>query len=287
MCFSSGSSSYNAASQDAETDKQIAAQQQMNTASLAQSQQIADEQARQNQESLDFTRAQDTRSLEQAQQQAARQATWDVGRGQRASYATNSIDNAFSQFTPDYFKNYKDAYYGQADSELQRQYGLSQKDMTFGLARAGQLASTNAADQQGKLAETLGRAEVDQANKASDAANTLQTNVATAKNSLTSQALSSDTLGSPIASDNDVSLTSSIDAANRAAISVAGNATNYAASIKPVDPSLGTLSGVFTGALTGVANAYSGAQDAKIASGAYGGSTVNATGFGKSSTRIY
>lgn len=285
MCFSSGSS-YDSAAQGAETDKQIAAQQAMNTASLAQSKQIADEQARQNQESLDFTRAQDVRSLEQAQQQAARQATWDVGRGQRASYATNSIDNAFSQFTPDYFKNYKDAYYGQADSELQRQFGLSKKDMTFGLARAGQLAGTNAADQEGKLAETLGRAETDQMNKASDAANTLQTNLATAKNSLTSQALSSDTLGSPIASDNDVSLTSSIDAANRAAISVAGNATNYASSIKPVDPSLGTLSGVFTGALTGVANNLSGRQDAQIA-GAYGGSNVNATGFGKSSTRIY
>lgn len=267
--------------------QQLQAQQQMAADSLAQQKQVSDEQARQNQESLDYTREQDTRVQGQAQDQADRQAAWDQSRNQHAQSAAASVDKAFAQFTPDYFKSYKDAYYNQADSELQRQYGLKQKDMAFGLARAGQTYGSNAADQAGQLAETLGRSEVDQSNKAADAATQLQQQTAQAKNTLTQQALSSDTLGSPIAPGNAASLNSTIDQANRAVTNLGSMATNYASTIKPVDPSLGTLSGVFTGALTGVANAYSGQQDARVANAAFGGANPGATGFGTSSVRSY
>jgi hypothetical protein len=287
MCGGGGQSLGDVQVQQYLQQQQIQAQQQMAADSLAQQKSIADEQARQNQAGLDYTKQQDTLVQQQSQDQANRQAQWDQSRNDNAQSATAAVDKAFANFTPDYFKNYKDAYYSQADSELERQYGLARKSMAFGLARGGQLYGSNAADQAGQLAETLGRSQVDQANKAADAATQLQQQTAQSKNQLTQQALSSDTLGSPIAPGNAASLNSTIDQANRAVTNLGSMATNYASTIKPVDPSLGTLSGVFTGALTGVANSYQGAQDARIANAAYGGGGVSATGFGTGSVRAY
>jgi hypothetical protein len=75
-------------------------------------------------------------------------------------------------------------------------------------------------------------------NKASDAATQLQQQTAQSKNTLTQQALSSDTLGSPIAPGNAASLASTIDASNRAVTNLGSLATNYMSTIKPVPPSI-------------------------------------------------
>jgi hypothetical protein len=285
MC--GGGAPDNSAQQAYQNQQQVEAQQQMAAASLAQSRQIAQAQSDQNQQAFDYQRGVDDRTLQDSKDQAGRQAAWDQSRGQHAAAATQQINDAFAKFSPDYFRQYAADYTAKADDEISRQYGFAQKNLAFGLARNGTLASSDAAEEQGKLIETRGRAEVDQSTAAQDAATKLQQQTVQSKNALTQQALSSDVLGSPIAAGNDASISANIDTANRAVTGVSDNARNYAVSFQPVSPSLGTLSGIFSGAATGAANVVSGQQDARIASAAYGGTGVSATGLGRSSLRYF
>lgn len=265
---------------------QLDAQQQQAAASLAEQQREADAQSTANQQQFDYQKAQDAQRQADTQAQADRQTTVDQSRASNATRATNSINAAFAQFSPAYFQQYQNDYYSQADDEINRQYGLAQKDLRFGLARSGNLDSTTGADQTAKLAETKGRAETDQANAAATAASDLSTKVTSAKTGLLDQALSTNTLGNPIAGGSSDAVNASIDTANRAVTAVSNTAGDYVTGIKAVAPTTGSLAGLFGAAAGSGANALAGAQDARIAA-AYGGSSPSATGTGNSSTRIY
>jgi hypothetical protein len=152
MCGGGGQSGGDIAVQQQLQAQQIAAQKEMAAASLLQARQIADVQNAQNQQSLDWTKQQDTLQQQQAQQQSDRQAAWDKSRNQNAQAATKSIDAAFSQFTPKYFADYKDSYYNQADSELQRQYGLGPE--RHGVRSVPRRASSMAATPQTRRASS-------------------------------------------------------------------------------------------------------------------------------------
>lgn len=284
MCGGGSSSDSNAVSK-ANSDAQLAASQEQAAASLAQQQRIADAQAAANERQFQYQKDQDNRRLLEANQQAARQETWDTTRGKAAADATQQVNDAFGQFSPDYFKQYADASYNNANGEITRQAGVAQKNLAFGLARQGIVDSTAAADQQGLLGETTGRAQTDARNQADTAAKTLETNTGNQKTSLLGQVLSSNTLGNPIAASSDAGVASQIDTANRAISGISTSATDYAAAIQQpqASPSVGTA--LFGNILGTAANAVSGQTDAKITAGV-GGTTPGATGTG-SSVKIY
>lgn len=79
------------------------------------------------------------RADEQARQEKIRQGTERV----------NSIFD--SQFTDDYFGSQRDAYSTYAMPQLQDQYGDAQKELTFALARGGNLNSSTRADKSAEL----------------------------------------------------------------------------------------------------------------------------------------
>jgi hypothetical protein len=275
MCFFGGPKS-NAQAQAEESERQIAAQKELQTQSLQQQQKIADAQAAQNQQQFDYQKAQDDRRLQDTVDQSNRQAAWDQSRNAAAGKATNAVEAAFSRFSPEYFKQYQDDYMANSGGEINRQYGDATKELTYALARRGTLASSTGADQLGLLTETKGRKEADEANTAVTRANALKTQALSAKQGLLQQALSSDTLGSPIAPGSSDSVNAAIDAANRAVSQIGVTSGDYAASIKPPEQSLGTLSGIFAGALGGASNVMSGREDARVAA-AYGGPSPGAS----------
>ena len=286
MCGGGSSSSSNTAQQQAIATQQQTQQAQLSADQLAQEKTIADQQASFNQSQLDYQKSQDQVTQQNATNQANLQTTWDAARNANAASATGSINSAFSQFTPQYFQDYADTYAVAGDNEIGRQQGLAQQQATYGLARAGQLQGSNAAYQQGQIDQTAGKAMADQANAAQTAANTLQSNTLNAKSSLTSQALSTDTLGSPIASTTSDGVQSAIDASNRALSGVTANAGSYAASVNPVSPTLGSLAGIFSGAASGVAAGVSGVNQANTSAafgqGLSGGLNASSTSGGGS-----
>ena len=196
-----------------------------------------------------------------ADQQAALTQQWQTGRAQEASSATDAINKAFAQFTPDYYSGYTKAYEQNYDPEVQRQYGVAKQNLLFGLARQGLDQSQSSATQQGLLAQELGRNTTDVANRAVDATNTLQSNVQGAKANLMNTALSDQTLGSPIAPGSADAITAQFDQTSKALSQVtsqAGDVVNTLAA----PPTYNALGSLFGDAASGVASYVSGNQAA-------------------------
>jgi hypothetical protein len=77
----------------------------------------------------------------------ARQATIRAG--------TDKINSTFdSQFTPDFYGNIKKGFLDYANPQLDQQYKDAQKELTYSLARGGNLDSSTRADQSGTLQRT-------------------------------------------------------------------------------------------------------------------------------------
>ena len=218
----------------AQTNAQLAAQQQTSDEQLAQQKAIADQQASFNQEQLDWQEQQANQQQQQVDEQANRQSIWDTQRNSLAATGAAAVDAAFASFTPDYYSNYVKTQQDQSTSEIERQSGLTQKALTEKLAGQGILPSSEAANEQGLLQEDTGRQSTNYDNQAQTSGQQLQQQVAGSKNSLLSQLLSSDTLGSPVASGNDTSLYSNIDAANKAVSGLTTQAGDAATAISPV-----------------------------------------------------
>ena len=92
------------------------------------------------------------RALEKQQQQQADQATADAN-AKAASLRTGmaNINNAFGGFDDNYFANLAKNYTDYAMPQLADQYGDAKKNITFALARKGNLNSTVAGDQYALL----------------------------------------------------------------------------------------------------------------------------------------
>lgn len=111
--------------------------------------------------------AQQTQLLEQQNQQH----NIDVQTG------ANSITNAFSQFTPQYYSDYGTAYENAYNPQLTQQYGQAQDKMTAELAGNGQLGGSVGNQDMALLGQTYNNNQSDIANQAQDAENTLKSNV--------------------------------------------------------------------------------------------------------------
>jgi hypothetical protein len=193
----------------------------------------------------------------QADQQAALTQQWQTGRTQEAGQATDAINQAFAQFTPDYYSGYVKAYEQNYDPEVERQYGIAKQQLGYGLARQGIGQSQSAATQQGLLAQDKGRQEATIANQAVDASTQLQGNVENAKQSLLATALSDQTLGSPITPGSADAITAQFDQTSKALSQVTSQAGDVVGTLS-APPTYNALGNLFGNAASGVASYASG-----------------------------
>jgi hypothetical protein len=225
--------------------QQITAQAQQSAAMLAEQQREFGIQQDQNTKALANTAALQAKQQAAVDQQAALTKTWQTGRAQAQADATGTIDDAFGQFTPEYYKNFTKAYQDNYDPQIQRQADVANNNTTFGLARTGNLQSQTAADQWGNVATTKGLAETDVNNRAIAATTAQENAVANAKANLTSKATSDATLGSPITPGSADAISANFNntsAALQAIRATAGDATTTLAAT-PTYSSLGSLFG--------------------------------------------
>lgn len=241
--------------------QQIQMQQQADASSAALAEQQREFDISQANRTQDITsqQQQQTQTQALADQQAALTQQWQTGRAQEASSATDAINKAFAQFTPDYYSGYTKAYEGNYDPEVERQYGVAKQQLEYGLARQGINQSQSSATQQGLLAQDKGRQEANIANQAVDATTTLQGNVENAKQNLMSTALSDQTLGSPITPGSADAITAQFDQTSKALSQVTSQAGDVVNTLSAV-PSYNALGSLFGSAASGVASYVSGNQ---------------------------
>ena len=128
------------------------------------------------------------KQLAQMQLQQSQQATQDAATKASALTAgMSNINNAFGGFNDDYFNNLAKNYTDYATPQLQDQYDLSKKNITYALARGGNLNSSVAGDQQALLDKENATNLEDIAGTAQDYANTARQNVQSQKQNVVSQ----------------------------------------------------------------------------------------------------
>jgi multidrug efflux pump subunit AcrA (membrane-fusion protein) len=244
-----------AASQDL-SDKQIAAQQK-----------IADQQQAFNQQQADQQKAQYDQQIQQARDQATRQSEYDTGRAKLLGEGTQQVNDAFSKFSPDYFNQYAKDYMSKAQDDISYQRNIAQKNLGFQLARQGISSSQAGVNQEGLIDENAGRATALQTANAQSAENTLQGNVAAAKQNLLGQVTSSESIGSPIAGSSEQDVNAALNTQKSAISGVSSQAGDVTSSLAGV-PTVSPLSNIFANVL-GSAGSYLGGLQSNVALGAY------------------
>jgi hypothetical protein len=232
---------------------QMAQQQQASAAALQEQQREFDVSQSNRTEDIASQKEQQAQTQTLADQQAALTEQWQQGRTQEAGQATDAVNKAFAQFTPDYYANYVKAYEGNYNPEIERQYGVAKQNLAYGLARQGIGQSQSAATQEGLLAQEKGRNEAQVAGRAVDASTALQGNVENAKQSLLATALSDQTLGSPITPGSADAITAQFDQTSRALSQVTSQAGDVVGTLS-APPTYNALGNLFGDAASGVAS---------------------------------
>ena len=261
---------------------QLMAQQDLSDKQLTAQKAIADQQDAFNQQQFQYQQDQQNQQLAQAQAQADRQNTYDTGRADLLAKGSQQINDAFAQFSPDYFKQYQVDYMNKATGDIDYQQQLAQKQMLFGLARQGISNSQSRADQQGLLDEDAGRATAEQTQNALDASNQLQTQVGQAKTNLLGQVQSSEALAPPIAGGNDAAVQAALQTQGNAITGIAGNSGNTIAGLNAV-PSVSPIANIFGNVLGAIGAGNAGSNQA-LAAATYANNSRGANGPGKDST---
>jgi hypothetical protein len=246
---------------------QLMAQQDASDQQLAQQKQISDQQNAFNQKQVADQKAQQDALQAQADAQSKRQSDYDTGRAGLLAKGTQQISDAFARFSPDYFNQYNTDYMKKATDDINYQKDLANKQLLFGLARQGLGSSQAAVDQQGLLEEDAGRATAAQTQNATDATNTLKTQVANTKQNLLGQVTSAESVAPPIAGVNDQAVNAGLDTTRQAISGVTNNAGDTIASLGGV-PTVSPLTNIFTNVLGGVGS-YVGGQNALGISNSY------------------
>lgn len=238
------------------TAYQVDAQQRIADQQIAAQKSIADQQNTFNQQQLaEAKRIQDMQQ-QAANDQAMRQTTYNQGQTQALSDASQRINDAFAQFSPDYFNQYMQDYMAQVNDQLGYQRTQADRQMLFGLARQGLSDSQQLANSTGLLDETQGRTLADEVGKAQGAAGQLRANVGQAKQGLLGQVAEAQAVGPPIATASLGDVNSALDQQNRQISGIATRAGDVVASLKGV-PTVSGLGNIFSGVLGG-AGAYLG-----------------------------
>ena len=236
---------------------QLQAQQEASDQQLAQQKTLADQQLAFNTQQVSDQKAQQDALQAQADAQAKRQSDYDTGRAGLLATGTQSINDAFAKFSPDYFNQYTSDYMTKATDDINYQKDIASKQLLFGLARQGLGSSQTAADQQGLLEEDAGRATAAQTANAQDATNQLKTQVAGTKQNLLGQVTSAESVSPPIAGVNDQAISSALDTTRQAISGVTNNAGDTIASLGGV-PTVSPLLNIFTNVLGSTGSFVSG-----------------------------
>ena len=128
------------------------------------------------------------KELARQQQQQADEARADADKKAAALTAGKAnIDNAFSSFNDDFFNNIAKSYTDYAMPQLEDQYGLAKKNITYALARNGTTNSSIAGDEFGQLAKQYATNKTGIEGAGMDYANKARSDVASNKNDVTNQ----------------------------------------------------------------------------------------------------
>lgn len=236
---------------------QLALQQQTSANQLAEQQREFDIQQVQNQETLRNTKALQDKQQAASDLAAANTQTWETGRAAEQKQATDSIDQAFSKFTPAYYNHYIGDYTAHYQPQINQQYGAATNNTTFGLARTGNLQSQTAADQFQQLQTEKGQAIVDVNNQAMASATNLKNNILNAKQNLMSQATSDATLGSPITPGSADAITAEFNNTSANLGRIANTAGDTVTTLQAT-PQYASLGSLFGGAASSAGAAISG-----------------------------
>lgn len=185
-----------------------------------------------------------------ADSRAAREE--EEARKARIRAGTAKIDKTFGQFDDGFFDGYRDNYLGFYEPEVDRQFGDAQKQLTYGLARAGTINSSMAGEKQADLMTALGLQKAGVLSQANDATSKLRGNINTEKSSL-------------------VSLLNATGDSDRAA----NEALARSQQLYQAQPSYNMLGDLFGGVASGVGNYYSGVQNRKIYDTYFGGNSAS------------
>ena len=114
-----------------------------------------------------------------AAMEAQRQANITSGEAQ--------VDSSFAGFDPKFYQNYQNTILGAQTPQLMDQYRTTGKNLTYALARGGNMTGSAAQQEGQSLNNTLATQEAGIANNAANATNALKTNVQNQKGALYSQ----------------------------------------------------------------------------------------------------
>jgi hypothetical protein len=115
----------------------------------------------------------------------AQQATdAEAKRQQKITQGTQSINKAFSGYTPQFYQNREKAYMDYAMPQFAQQYNTTKGQIGFGIANKGLEGGSAAKKQWSDLARTTAVGQQSLADSARGQAQQLQTDVAGAKNNL-------------------------------------------------------------------------------------------------------
>lgn len=119
-----------------------------------------------------------------ANQQIALMEGQNTAHTDAINQGTTDINNAFAQFTPDYYAGVGQAYENAYDPQLADQYNIAQNQMVANLAGTDQLNGTTGAYDLGQLAKQDETQQANIASSAMDAENSMKSNVSNAENQL-------------------------------------------------------------------------------------------------------
>jgi hypothetical protein len=266
VCMSGGGGGSNAMQQQLQVN--------LATAQMAQQQQLTDQQLGEQRREFDVQQEQaatslaNERELQAVQQgqvadQAALTREWQLGRSKNQKEATDAINAAFANFNPDYYNKFTQDYTAHYQPEIERQFGTAQNNLTFGLARTGNLASQTAADQYRDLTTEKGLAQADLANRAIGAQTDLQNRVTSSRQQLMSQALSDATLGSPITPGSADAITAQYNNTSSALAQIRNTAGDVVTTLSAV-PQYSSLGSLFGNLAQSATSAFQGAQNYAI-----------------------
>jgi hypothetical protein len=195
------------------------------------------------------------RALAAQQEKQAQEARQDADRKAAALRTGQSnIDQAFAGFDDNFFNGLSQSYMDYARPQLEDQYGQQQKNITYALARAGNLNSTVKGDQDAMLDKQYSLNLMGLNSNAGDVARSARQQIQSNKNDVTNQLNAS--------YDSDAARTSAMAAAKTLAVPM----------------SFSPLGNLFT-------NVSALAAQSKLASDSYGGDS-GATLFGRKNSGL-
>lgn len=205
----------------------------------------------------DLKRADELRNAELARQdkerkdaeaaQAAKAAaltSYNAGRQQLVDSSRGQVEAAFAPFNDQYYSQYENDYVNAQKPKIAQQYDDAKRATTFGFARRGNLESTAAARNFGRLDQTRAEAEADVAQKAKTASGAFRQSTEAQKASLLNSIFGAVNAAPVITVDNVGEANNSLNSLTNALSSPVDFARSAAGSITP--PGFGDLGSIFT-----------------------------------------